>query len=275
MVRFATSTDIVDKKNRVDVPGLGPNSQRIVGDIQALEGLGQSATPRNLQQTFDEMVSLVSSLASDFDTRAMSDRPPSLEQVDSASPEADAIVDSLQEVGIVAGQILSEFESGGEPDLIEVKRLIDEANSILQSAARKAKLDKTAREVTVGDVIRGPQGNSWVIDEDNGSTLEIRRMATRHNTRSITREQLSSGSGGFRVSPSMDKEVEKEREVFARDSTGGLIFIRDVRDSDGFKGNFWVQFAQSGNEHNAYTVSYHDDRSSAERKAREVKNVMF
>lgn len=66
-----------------------------------------------------------------------------------------------------------------------------------------------------------------------------------------------------------------DRERYARNSAGGIVFITDVSGSDSFRGNFWVEFAQSGNERNAYTVDWFDSRSDAERKAREVEEVML
>lgn len=66
-----------------------------------------------------------------------------------------------------------------------------------------------------------------------------------------------------------------EKNKFASNASGGIVFLTNVEDHDSFKGNWWVEFAQSGREHDAYMVDHFDGKSDAQSKAKEVADLML
>lgn len=66
-----------------------------------------------------------------------------------------------------------------------------------------------------------------------------------------------------------------DRELYASNPAGGKVFVTDVSDSESFRGRFWVEFAQAGNEHDAYTVEYLSTEEDAREVAGEVEALML
>ena len=56
---------------------------------------------------------------------------------------------------------------------------------------------KETRSVVEDDVVVGPQGFHWIVEDVNGNQIRVRRIGTRENTRTITEAHLE-GDGGFR-----------------------------------------------------------------------------
>ena len=56
---------------------------------------------------------------------------------------------------------------------------------------------KETRSVVEDDLVVGPQGFDWIVEDVNGNQITIRRFGTRENTRTITEAHLE-GDGGFR-----------------------------------------------------------------------------
>ena len=56
---------------------------------------------------------------------------------------------------------------------------------------------KETRSVVEDDVVVGPQGFQWIVDDVSGNQIRVRRFGTRENIRTITEAHLE-GDGGFR-----------------------------------------------------------------------------
>ena len=61
----------------------------------------------------------------------------------------------------------------------------------------REKLNSTEKSVVEDDVVVGPQGFHWIVEDVNGNQIRVRRIGTRENIRTITEAHLE-GDGGFR-----------------------------------------------------------------------------